>query len=102
MICWDLTAFGWLVPCTKITSGKGTPGNAGSADNAGNAGLPDEASGVLNDGQSRGMPNAPNAKRSERRTAIRGSTIPKIEAGYPENGTTGGKAPSRDDLINTS
>ncbi len=44
MICWDLTAFGWLVPCTKITSGKGTLGNAssaGSADNADNGGSAD-------------------------------------------------------------
>jgi hypothetical protein len=26
MICWNLTAFRWLVPCTRITSGKGSPG----------------------------------------------------------------------------
>jgi hypothetical protein len=30
MICWNLTAFRWLVPCTRITSGKGSPGTPGT------------------------------------------------------------------------
>ena len=39
----------------------------------------------------------PNAKRQ---TPVRGSAIPKIEAGNPENGTTEGKAPLSTGLIN--
>jgi hypothetical protein len=72
MICWNLTAFRWLVPCTRITSGKGSPGTPGT-------------------------PGTPNAERP-----FMVQAIPKIEAGNPENGTTEGKALSSVGLKNIS
>jgi hypothetical protein len=92
MICWNLTAFRWLVPCTRITSGKGSPGTLGAPGAPGTPGTPNAE---------RRTPNAerrtPNAERP-----LMVQAIPKIEAGNPENGTTEGKALSSVGLKNIS
>jgi hypothetical protein len=99
MICWNLTAFGWLVPCTRITSGKGTPGTV-RGERAG-PGISDIQRSVIGPIRPMGpIGSMGHLHPAKRQTPVRGSAIPKIEAGNPESGTTEGKAPWSTSLIN--